>query len=837
MTIGSQDVRPALDHCRAGRPDEAERLYRELLSQGAFTIDAMVPLAELARVLGLAEDAAVWSGCAVRLTPDRSEAWIERGLALLAGPRAQDAMTAGLRAVALAPRSASALRALAVGRLRLNQSQEAGEACAEALAIQPGYPEAFATLALVRMVEGRAEDADALFRRATDGNPTLADAFGNHAALLARLGRETEALERAERAIALRPRLASAHHLLGTLYRRAGLRDRAAVHFTAAAADPRHLDARLALIALRCEEGRTADAAPLGLEALAIAPADADTPFQVGTLFLRHGRRDLAVPYLRRAVRLSPGTSRFWTGFALALRGVRVAGADAEWRADLTAAFAQPSVDPADLVSVASGIVMADPAAAQLAEVAGDPAALEALLCSGGLTLLAGDTLLHALLSGAVAADAGMEWIVTALRRALLGVTAGPEQPLDLSSWGHPWLTLCARLAHQAFLGEYALAESPAETAAVTRLEDGIRQRFDRGEGVPNHWIALFGAYRPLHHLPALLAERPWPGEIARLLELQVTEPLDEARLAAELPALTPIRDGVSILVRGQYEENPYPRWAATGLRDTPLSLSRTLRTLFPQAPVPNREWPRPEVLVAGCGTGREAIWAARHIEGASVLAVDLSRRSLSYGARQSRRLGVGNVAFAQADLLELGGMERRFDLVHSVGVLHHMRDPLAGLRVLTGLLAPKGVMKLGLYSAIARRPIQAVRDFAAARGHGATPEGIRRLRQDILALPADDPVRSIASSPDFFTVSACRDLMLHVHETQATLPWLQQALDGLGLVLLGFEFEDPAVHSLYRRRFPDDPAMTSFAAWGQLEEEFPALFGQLYQFWVTGRE
>lgn len=57
--------------------------------------------------------------------------------------------------------------------------------------------------------------------------------------------------------------------------------------------------------------------------------------------------------------------------------------------------------------------------------------------------------------------------------------------------------------------------------------------------------------------------------------------------------------------------------------------------------------------------------------------------------------------------------------------------------------------------------------------------------------------------------------------------------LDRLGLVFLGFQLEDPATARLYRARFPDDPTMTSLAAWDRFEEERPLTFGGLYQFWL----
>ncbi|BAI76928.1 TPR repeat-containing protein (plasmid) [Azospirillum sp. B510] len=865
MTLSPQDVQQTLDQCRSGQAAEAERQYRGFLSRGSFSTDAMVPLAELARCLGLTAEALAWAGRAVRLRPDQADAWTLYALALIAQHRVEAGTAAVGRALMIAPRSAPALRAAAVAMLRMNRLPEAAARCGEALAIQPGYADALATLALIRMAEGRAEEADVLFRQATALPMAPAEAFGNHAALLARLGRDAEALERAERAVALRPRLASAHHLLGTLHRQAGRTDPASRHFKAAiAADAHHLDARMALIALWAELGlATGDwaAEMLGLvqEVLALIPPEApesgEVAFQLGALFLRHGRRDLAISLLRRAIQQAkpgqPDVGHWWSSFALSLRGIHLAGTQAPvaaaLRTDLLAAFARTEVDPADLATAAASLILADPAAGQLGAVAGDPAAAEALLCAGSLTGLAGDPLLHALLAVTPVTDLALERIVIALRRALLAVTAAAGQPLDVSSWGHPWLTLCVRLARQAFLGDYVLAQSAEETIALDRLEAEVRHRLENGVAVPNHWIALLGAYRPLDRLPPALMGHAWPAELRDLLALQVSEVAAEAGIAAQLPCLTPVNNSVSVRVRAQYEEHPYPRWVSTGLRAKPIGLRAMLQALFPRARppafpaggLPTDNWPNweaPEVLVAGCGTGREAVQVARHVAGARVLAVDLSRRSLAYGLRQAQRLGLDTLSFAQADLLELGRLERRFDLIHCVGVLHHMADPLAGLRVLTGLLAPGGVMKLGFYSTIARRPIAALRSFAAERGIAATLEGVRRLRQDILDLPADHPARAVTASPDFFTASGCRDLMLHVHELSTSLPWLEQALDGLDLTLLGFEFEDPAPYSLYRQRFPDDPAMTSLARWTRLEEAHPTLFGRLYQFWVTRR-
>ena len=82
---------------------------------------------------------------------------------------------------------------------------------------------------------------------------------------------------------------------------------------------------------------------------------------------------------------------------------------------------------------------------------------------------------------------------------------------------------------------------------------------------------------------------------------------------------------------------------------------------------------------------------------------------------------------------MELGSLERRFDHIESVGVLHHLDDPLAGWRNLVTLLRPGGLMMIGLYSEIARQDIIAARALIAEKGYTSSPEDIRRCRRDII--------------------------------------------------------------------------------------------------------
>ncbi|WP_372400558.1 tetratricopeptide repeat protein (plasmid) [Azospirillum sp. HJ39] len=819
----------ALVRMLEGRADEADALFGQALAQGPVVPEVLGNHASLLARLG----------------------------------RDAQALDLAEQAVTLRPRLVGTLHLIGSLHHRAGRPEAAIAAFHRVLAADPDHLDARLRLADSLRVAGHWEEAvavcrDGLARMSEPQTPGLHTP--GHAALLANLGVALQtggdaagALEAYREALRIAPDLPEVHNNLARLHKDIGDPDAAIGQLRQAmVGQPASLPLRLALLSLLIDAGRVAEADAEALAIARTAPADAELCFRIAALFLRGGWRDRAVPYVRQAIRLAPDTPRYWIAFADALRDLSLPAADSDagLRADLLAALGRPEVEVAGLVRAIAGVLLASaPAPASpspLARLAALPetngaeldAEARALLGDGSLAGLAEDPLLLAHLRGAPVCDPVLERALTRLRRVLLLALTGPGLP-DRPAWR----LLCAALAEQCFLNEYVFAETEGEFQVLAALVRAAESLLERGEQPPAVLIALLGAYRPLHRWDraAGLVALSWPEEIGRLLDRQVIEPAAEARIEAELPVLTPIHNAVSIGVRAQYEENPYPRWLNTGILPEPVPLPRLLHALFPHAALPaspaweTPSWEAPEVLVAGCGTGREAVWAAATIKNAHVLAIDLSRRSLAYARRQSQRLGLA-IEHAQADLLELGALGRRFDVIHSVGVLHHMEDPAAGLRVLRGMLRPHGVMEIGLYSAAARRPVVAARHVIAEGGHPPTAAGIRRLRQDILTLPADHPARVVVQSPDFYGTSACRDLLLHVHELHVTLPWLADALEALDLEFLGFRLADPAVAALYRKRFPDDPAMTSLARWDRLETDHPTIFGGLYQAWARAR-
>jgi len=441
------------------------------------------------------------------------------------------------------------------------------------------------------------------------------------------------------------------------------------------------------------------------------------------------------------------------------------------------------------------------------------------LLASPLPAALATDRLLIGLLKCDPVTDIGLERLLTNMRRALLqnaSSQAAGDENADLL------LDFACALASQCFINEYVFSQTDTEAAAALRLRTSLEAALASQAPLPSLWPAIAGAYWPLHKLADAQSflRRQWSPAVEALIVQQVKEPARERELASTIPALTEIDDEVSRLVRQQYEENPYPRWA--GARTTERAA-----ILPTQGPKQGRD-----VLVAGCGTGLGAIEFAREARHIRILAVDLSLASLSYAKRMAQVLGVTNIEFAQADINRLGSIGRDFDFIDASGVLHHLADPWAGWRVLLSLLRPGGTMQVCLYSALARQNVIAGRALVAERGYRPIPEDIRNCREAIMGADDGSLLKSLARADDFYSTSEFRDMLFHVQEHQITLPEIKSFLVENKLEFSCFNLDQAALRR-FSARFPGQSALLNLDCWHRYEVEVPSTFLGMYQFWV----
>jgi SAM-dependent methyltransferase len=117
-------------------------------------------------------------------------------------------------------------------------------------------------------------------------------------------------------------------------------------------------------------------------------------------------------------------------------------------------------------------------------------------------------------------------------------------------------------------------------------------------------------------------------------------------------------------------------------------------RFLFEDWIAPNRleDFRGKDVLEGGCGGGQHTAFVAEHA--ASVTAVDLNTVDLA----RERTKAFGNVRFVEGDLatMDLG---RTFDVVFSIGVIHHTDDPDRSVANLARHVRPGGRLIVWVYS------------------------------------------------------------------------------------------------------------------------------------------
>ena len=148
-------------------------------------------------------------------------------------------------------------------------------------------------------------------------------------------------------------------------------------------------------------------------------------------------------------------------------------------------------------------------------------------------------------------------------------------------------------------------------------------------------------------------------------------------------------------------------------------------------------------------------------------------------------------------------------------------------------LLAPKGTMRVGLYSEVARRAVVEVRALIRERGYPSTVEGIRALRQELIRNGEDQRWKTLLHADDFYSTSGCRDLLFNVMEHRTTIPEIASLLDEHGLLFHGFEV-DPKTMEKLQGQYPGDEAQRNVDYWHAFEADNPHTFRLMYVFSVS---
>lgn len=425
------------------------------------------------------------------------------------------------------------------------------------------------------------------------------------------------------------------------------------------------------------------------------------------------------------------------------------------------------------------------------------------------------EPLLHSVLRRFIVPNLGIEHFLTALRARFLAMHAADAKALA------SYHEVLMSLAMQAHINGYIYYQTPQEAARVATLTQEVS-----GESTG---LMLACYTSPVAFIHALSqSDTPF----MRFAQQLVLEAKAWQERAGRIPALGMSDNAISQAVMQQYEEHPYPRWLhlAEIPAETPQQFLHRLFPAFDPSVLTLSN--APEILIAGCGTGRQALEVARRYPQSQVTAIDLSRPSLGYAQGKTEEYGIPNVSYFQADILRLPELPRRFDIVESTGVLHHMQDPMQGWRALVETLKPGGLMKIALYSAKARESITRCRQEIVKRGVGDSEQEMRQFRRLLMQTPNAPRSYPFMLAADFFSMPECRDLLFHRQEHCTSLPEVAEAVSALGLRLIGFDLPNVAMLERYIAAFPKEYYWNNLENWHQLEMQSPLMFFGMYQFW-----
>jgi SAM-dependent methyltransferase len=206
-----------------------------------------------------------------------------------------------------------------------------------------------------------------------------------------------------------------------------------------------------------------------------------------------------------------------------------------------------------------------------------------------------------------------------------------------------------------------------------------------------------------------------------------------------------------------------------------------------------DREYkPDLDILIAGCGTNQAAVFAFNNPD-AKVLAVDVSQPSLDHQQYLKDKHGLWNLELRLLAIEELPTLGLDFDLVVSTGVLHHMADPLTGMKALAACTRPDGAIGVMLYAKYGRLGIELLETSFRDLGLQQDDASLRVVKETIMLLPADHPVRSyvkMARNSQFDAVLV--DTFLHGRARNYTVDECLELVNSAGLDFQGWLLNSP---------------------------------------------
>ena len=556
-----------------------------------------------------------------------------------------------------------------------------------------------------------------------------------------------------------------------------------------------------------------------------IEPDNINAHNVLGIILQEIGEFKKSLFYLKKSINISPNNLRVINTLLNLLRSIKLSNLSESNSIDLEELFIflfeKDSIDHNELFNNAKNIIFLEKDKIEIEKLLNS---VSSLLIDPIVKKILNKKLFHLILQKSLIRDKFIEKFLCKIRKEILFCIQNKETHSIKELYD-----FIVSNAEQSFLNEYVVYQSEEEINIAHKL----MKKIENDKSVNELEISILACYLPLN-LSEVIKEK-LKNYISNsslfndLIQMQIKDPLKEAELKKNINSFDNISDNISKKVRDQYEENPYPRWRFANITPKNNFLSILNNAIRPNKINANNQNIAQNVLIAGCGTGQQLVYKTSY-ENSNIVAIDLSLSSLAFAKRKMQELKHNNIEFLQGDILSLNSLNKKFDVIECVGVLHHLKDPEYGLRILLDNLEPNGYLKLGLYSEYARKHIVELREFVKTNNFKSNINDIRKFRE-LAKSNKENIFQKINYNFDFYSTSSVRDLIFHVQEHRYTLPKISNLLKKFDLEFLGFT--NSITKKEYSKIYPQDIKNTSLENWNDFEINNQDIFREMYQFWV----
>lgn len=360
MTAGDAIERvfaQAIEHHQRGDLQQAEQLYRQVLSQRPDHAHALHYLGVVAHQVGQHAAALDLINRSLACDPSQSRFYNNAAEVLRAMGRPSDAASALRRALEISPDEPDYLGNLAIALFDLNELEEAEALFRRAIAgnpalpephlhlsrllqkrgrmddalreakqaveVAPGHHNASLNLAMILLADKQLEEAETICRRTISAAPNYSMAYSALGSVLGAKRDHSAAADAFARSVSLNPNDHSAWNGLGVALLQCARFKEAGDAFTnAARLKPDSAGYYNNLASALEEQGEVDEALRVFEHAAAIDPKLATARSNVGKRLMLAGRVDEAISHFRRALELDPTDSRVGNNLLLALHYV-----------------------------------------------------------------------------------------------------------------------------------------------------------------------------------------------------------------------------------------------------------------------------------------------------------------------------------------------------------------------------------------------------------------------------------------------------------------------------------------------------------------------------------